>query len=282
MIPAHTIQHIRETSKEHIVDLIGEHVALKKSGKDFKGKCPFHGDTSPSMSVSEQRGMFKCFVCDEGGDPVHFLIEHTGKSYIEVIKELASRFHIPIETEQRKPGSVPFVPKEELIPGLKAMKPRIRKEGYVILFFSDQERDAFVDLDVVPWLQLQHPVNREQARIIGKLTEFILFRTDSKTMLNPVCLQSVAAFLTKGTTGIWFLKDDCKPEMIRDAYTKSIQSFPDLKDWLTGFVHAFPSTETARLSISRLIALIDHKITRSTYKSSFFERWEEKNTLTFD
>ena len=79
-----------------IVDVISQHVALKKSGANYWGICPFHNDSKPSMSVSPSKGIFKCFSCGTGGDALYFLTKYQNREYKEVIFELAEKFGIEL------------------------------------------------------------------------------------------------------------------------------------------------------------------------------------------
>ena len=79
-----------------IVDVVSQYVALKKSGANYWGVCPFHNDKKPSMSVSPSKGIFKCFSCGEGGDALHFLVKIQNRAYKEVILELAEKFGIEL------------------------------------------------------------------------------------------------------------------------------------------------------------------------------------------
>ena len=65
LIPEDTIDRIRQTLD--IVDVINGYVPLKKSGADYKGLCPFHDDSKPSLTVSQKKQIYKCFACGEGG-----------------------------------------------------------------------------------------------------------------------------------------------------------------------------------------------------------------------
>ena len=56
-----------------IVDVVGEHVSLKKKGREMVGLCPFHADHRPSMNVSSVKQIFKCFACGAGGDVFKFV-----------------------------------------------------------------------------------------------------------------------------------------------------------------------------------------------------------------
>ena len=89
-----------------IVEIVGRQVSLKKRGRTYLGLCPFHNDRKPSMNVSQEKGLFKCFSCGEGGDALSFLMKLNHKSYPEVIQELAEEQGIQIEDKQRDPAAV--------------------------------------------------------------------------------------------------------------------------------------------------------------------------------
>ncbi len=74
-----------------IVATIGQYVELKKSGSSWKGLCPFHREKSPSFHVSPERGTWKCFGCDAGGDVISFLERYKALDFLEVIEELAEQ-----------------------------------------------------------------------------------------------------------------------------------------------------------------------------------------------
>jgi DNA primase len=86
-----------------IVDIIQRHVILKKSGRNYMGKCPFHNDKSPSMNVSREKGIFKCFACGVGGDALTFIMRLKNQTFGEVIRELAEDQGIEIIEEGRNP-----------------------------------------------------------------------------------------------------------------------------------------------------------------------------------
>lgn len=95
MIAPQTIQEV--TDRIDIVDIVGEFVRLKKRGTNYIGLCPFHGEKSPSFTVSQSKGIFKCFGCGKSGNAITFVMEHEKYSYIEAIKWLAQRYGIDIE-----------------------------------------------------------------------------------------------------------------------------------------------------------------------------------------
>ena len=77
-------------SSVDIVDVISAYVPLTKKGKDYKGICPFHQDTKPSLSVSPKLQIYKCFACGAGGNAFTFLQKHLNISYMEAIQQVAS------------------------------------------------------------------------------------------------------------------------------------------------------------------------------------------------
>jgi DNA primase len=98
-----TIEEVK--SKVDIIDVVGEHVVLKKRGKDYLGSCPFHQEKSPSFSVSPTKQMYYCFGCQAGGNAITFLMEVGKQSFTEVVLDLARRYQISIRTlepEQRQ------------------------------------------------------------------------------------------------------------------------------------------------------------------------------------
>ena len=91
-----TIEAVKE--RADIVDVVGEHVVLKKKGREFVGICPFHDDKSPSMTVSPAKQFYYCFSCGAGGNAIKFLMEHQRLSFSEVVLELARKYQLPVET----------------------------------------------------------------------------------------------------------------------------------------------------------------------------------------
>lgn len=94
------IQKIKDSV--NIIELIGEHVVLKKSGTQYTGLCPFHSERSPSFSVSEQKQLYHCYGCKQGGDLVSFVMDLHGLSFYEAIQDLAQRAGIRIPSSRGK------------------------------------------------------------------------------------------------------------------------------------------------------------------------------------
>lgn len=85
-------------SKIDIVDVISERIPLTARGKNYFGVCPFHEDTHPSMSVSREKQIYRCFSCGESGNVFNFVMKYDHKSFAEVIKELGERAGIDTKT----------------------------------------------------------------------------------------------------------------------------------------------------------------------------------------
>ncbi|TWI57760.1 DNA primase [Halalkalibacter nanhaiisediminis] len=93
-IPDEKVELIRRSSD--IVEVISDHVQLKKQGRQYTGLCPFHGENTPSFSVSPDKQLYHCFGCGAGGNVFSFLMELEGLSFIESVKQLAERANIEL------------------------------------------------------------------------------------------------------------------------------------------------------------------------------------------
>ena len=87
-------------SRLNIVDIIGEHVTLKKAGRNFKGLCPFHNEKTPSFMVSPDRQVFHCFGCGKGGSIIDFIMEYEHIEFPEALEELAERAGVTLTTHK--------------------------------------------------------------------------------------------------------------------------------------------------------------------------------------
>ena len=94
MILQETIDKIFETT--NIEEVVGDFVDLKKAGVNYKGRCPFHEEKTPSFVVSPTKGIYKCFGCGKGGNSVTFVQEIQQSSYPEALKYIAQKYNIEI------------------------------------------------------------------------------------------------------------------------------------------------------------------------------------------
>lgn len=100
VIDKEIINEIRE--KVDIVQVISQHVLLKKVGVNHKGLCPFHPEKTPSLTVSEEKQIFHCFGCGAGGDVFHFLMKHENLSFPEALNLLAGRVGVALPERSRE------------------------------------------------------------------------------------------------------------------------------------------------------------------------------------
>ena len=93
-IPQHTIDQILD--RTDIVDLIGQRVKLKKTGRTYSGCCPFHQEKSPSFHVYQDKQYFHCFGCQVNGNAIRFLMDIDHRNFIDVMKDLSSQTGIEL------------------------------------------------------------------------------------------------------------------------------------------------------------------------------------------
>ncbi|MGE0402966.1 MAG: DNA primase [Kofleriaceae bacterium] len=89
--------------KADIVAVIGQHVQLKKAGRNWKGLCPFHGEKTPSFNVHPDRGTFYCFGCQKKGDVFTFVMEIEGKGFLEAAEQLAAMTGVELPKYEENP-----------------------------------------------------------------------------------------------------------------------------------------------------------------------------------
>ncbi|KAF1047061.1 DNA primase [Xylophilus sp.] len=100
-IPASFIQEL--LGRTDVVEVVGRHVQLKKSGANYMGLCPFHAEKSPSFSVSPSKQFYHCFGCGASGDAIKFLTEHTGATFVEAVHDLAAQSGLTVPDEGGSP-----------------------------------------------------------------------------------------------------------------------------------------------------------------------------------
>ncbi len=101
LIAEHIIEQVREAND--VVDVISDYVQLKRSGRNFFGRCPFHNEKTPSFSVSPDKQIYHCFGCGAGGNVINFIMEHERLDFLSSVKLLADRANIHIETDPGEP-----------------------------------------------------------------------------------------------------------------------------------------------------------------------------------
>lgn len=113
MIPDEDVERVRDHAD--IVQIIGEHVNLRRVGSDWRGPCPFHQGTHRNFSVSPKKRMYYCFVCHAGGDVFNFLQKRLGLDWPSAVRSVAEKSGIEIrEVETRREGPDPREPVWEI------------------------------------------------------------------------------------------------------------------------------------------------------------------------
>ncbi len=107
MVSDELIEEIR--AQADIVAIVGEYVELRRSGRTYRGPCPLHKGEGPNFSVDPARGIYKCFVCGEGGDVFAFPMKLLGLEFVEAVKFVAERCGIIVpETDTRRAEEDPY------------------------------------------------------------------------------------------------------------------------------------------------------------------------------
>jgi DNA primase len=101
VIPPGFVQEL--LSRVDIVEIVGRHVQLKKAGANHLGLCPFHGEKSPSFTVSPSKQFYHCFGCGVSGDAIRFLTEHLGMSFVDAVRDLAQQTGLTVPEDERTP-----------------------------------------------------------------------------------------------------------------------------------------------------------------------------------
>ncbi len=101
MIPPAFIQEL--LARTDIVEVVGRHVQLRKAGINHKGLCPFHGEKTPSFTVSATRQTYHCFGCGVHGNAIGFLMEHSGLGFVDAVHDLAQQVGLAVPEDDSTP-----------------------------------------------------------------------------------------------------------------------------------------------------------------------------------
>ena len=100
-IPQTFIQEL--IARADVVDIVGRYVQLKKGGANFMGLWPFHGEKSPSFSVSPTKQFYHCFGCGKNGNAISFLMDHAGMTFVEAVHDLAQQYGMQVPEDEASP-----------------------------------------------------------------------------------------------------------------------------------------------------------------------------------
>jgi len=128
-IPQSFIQEL--LARADVVDIVGRHVQLKKGGANFMGLCPFHGEKSPSFSVSPSKQFYHCFGCGKNGNAISFLMEHAGMNFVEAVKDLAQQYGLQ-------------VPEDDVSPQERARAAQMREQQATLTSVLEKAGQAYI------------------------------------------------------------------------------------------------------------------------------------------
>jgi DNA primase len=100
-IPQSFIQEL--LARVDVVEVVGRYVQLKKGGANFMGLCPFHGEKTPSFTVSPAKQFYHCFGCGKNGNAIGFLMDYAGMNFVEAVKDLAGRYGLQVPEDDLSP-----------------------------------------------------------------------------------------------------------------------------------------------------------------------------------
>ncbi len=102
----HTDDIAKVRDSADLVALIGEHTEIKRSGRSWMARCPMHGERTPSLSVSPEKGVYYCFGCHRSGDAITFVEEMENLDFVGAVESLANRFGVTLRYTTGDEGAV--------------------------------------------------------------------------------------------------------------------------------------------------------------------------------
>lgn len=152
MIPDDQVEEVR--ARADIVEIVGEFVQLKKSGKDFKACCPFHEERTPSFYVVPAKGFYNCFGCGESGDAFTFVMKRMGLDFVDAVKHVAGRCGVEIREVSRG--------QDQEDPN----RPLYEASAYARVYFQDRLWDEDVGAEARSYLE-ERGISEETAQRFG-------------------------------------------------------------------------------------------------------------------
>ncbi|XXF80222.1 DNA primase [Myxococcaceae bacterium GXIMD 01537] len=149
MISEHKIAEVLE--RVDLVTLVSRHVELKKAGREFKGRCPFHQEKTPSFYVVPEKRFYFCHGCRASGDAVSFVMRYLGKTFLDAVRDLARDVGVDLEAAQ-DPGALERQQLKDVTD--------LAAEHFRALLWSDEGREARAYLD-------SRGVSEDTARAFG-------------------------------------------------------------------------------------------------------------------
>lgn len=107
------VSEVRERSS--LLEVVSEYLSLKKTGRNYRGLCPFHSEKTPSFMVNEEKQIFHCFGCGEGGDVFTFLMKAGHFSFPQAVELLAKRYGVKLPSRELSPGQKKELAKRDIL-----------------------------------------------------------------------------------------------------------------------------------------------------------------------
>lgn len=154
-IPQHTIDQILD--RTDIVDLIGQRVKLKKTGRTYSGCCPFHQEKSPSFHVYRDKQYYHCFGCQANGNAIRFLMDIDNRNFIDVMKDLASQTGIELPKDQHDNKKLSYKREAKKPTPIAQPKPTAKEQNEISATQAATNEQALVatGIDFDPFAEFQ-------------------------------------------------------------------------------------------------------------------------------
>jgi DNA primase len=191
VIPQAFIQDL--LGRVDVADVVGRYVKLKKAGANLLGLCPFHGEKSPSFTVSPTKQFYHCFGCGAHGSAIGFLMEFSGLSYVDAIQELAQSAGLQVPREANPLDAQQVARNQDAAQVLEAAcrfyKARLKQSPHAIAYLKKRglsgEIAARFAIGYAPeaWQGLQAAVNDYGSEAL--LTAGLVIQRDAQEAAEP-------------------------------------------------------------------------------------------------
>ncbi|MCP4001357.1 MAG: DNA primase [Gammaproteobacteria bacterium] len=129
--------------RSDIVEILQTRIQLKKAGREYKACCPFHGEKTPSFTVSPEKGFYHCFGCGAHGTVIGFLMEHDRLEFVEAVEELASINGVDVVHEAGNKPTTPAAPLYELLDqAAQLFREELRSSDKAITYLKQRHLDG--------------------------------------------------------------------------------------------------------------------------------------------
>ncbi|NLA78229.1 MAG: DNA primase [Erysipelothrix sp.] len=178
-IPEDIINDVR--AKADIVSIIGQYIPLTKKGKNYVGLCPFHDDHNPSLSISSDKQIYKCFVCQAGGNVFTFVSEFEKIPFVDAVIQVAKEVNVDLSDYKREVRVVDQRLKKQfevLDQANQFLKYQL--QATIGLPIKDYLKQRGIDKDIIEAFEIGYDPDREA------LTNFLLAKKYDLKLMHAV------------------------------------------------------------------------------------------------